>query len=60
MIHGSPGMDFSQFVFDFANPPSAGVTTGAGGHLVLASVADFPVLVGNGTRSTTWSEVNAH
>lgn len=39
----------SQFVFDFANPPAAGVTTGAGGHLVLASVADFPVLVGNGT-----------
>ncbi|EPT03767.1 hypothetical protein FOMPIDRAFT_20836, partial [Fomitopsis schrenkii] len=37
-----------QFVFDFANPPAAGVTTGAGGHLVLASVADFPVLVGNG------------
>ncbi|TFY55319.1 hypothetical protein EVJ58_g8322 [Rhodofomes roseus] len=38
----------SDFVFDFANPPAAGVTTGAGGHLVLASVADFPALVGNG------------
>ncbi|PCH41047.1 RmlC-like cupin, partial [Wolfiporia cocos MD-104 SS10] len=36
------------FVFDFLNPPSAGVVKGAAGHLVLASVSDFPALVGNG------------
>ncbi|KAI0921076.1 hypothetical protein AcW2_006165 [Taiwanofungus camphoratus] len=38
----------SDFVFDFFNPPAAGVVEGAGGHLVLAAVADFPALLGNG------------
>ncbi|KAJ7235626.1 RmlC-like cupin domain-containing protein [Mycena haematopus] len=37
----------SQFVFDFFNPP-AGVTTGAGGKVILANVASFPAVVGNG------------
>ncbi|OSX60257.1 hypothetical protein POSPLADRAFT_1040522 [Postia placenta MAD-698-R-SB12] len=37
----------SEFVFDFLNPPG-GVVQGAAGHLVLASVSDFPALVGNG------------
>ncbi|KAH9938175.1 uncharacterized protein B0H18DRAFT_965919 [Fomitopsis serialis] len=38
----------SEFVFDFLNPPESGVVQGAAGHLVLASVSDFPALVGNG------------
>ncbi|KZT74362.1 RmlC-like cupin [Daedalea quercina L-15889] len=38
----------SEFVFDFLNPPASGVVQGAAGHLVLASVSDFPALVGNG------------
>ncbi|GBE79718.1 RmlC-like cupin domain-containing protein [Sparassis latifolia] len=38
----------SDFVFDFENPPPKAITQGAGGHLVLASVADFPAVVGNG------------
>ncbi|KAH9938174.1 RmlC-like cupin domain-containing protein [Fomitopsis serialis] len=38
----------SDFVFDFANPPTAAITKGAGGRLVLASVATFPALLGNG------------
>ncbi|KZT12476.1 RmlC-like cupin [Laetiporus sulphureus 93-53] len=38
----------SEFLFDFFNPPSSGVVPGAAGHLVLASVSDFPALVGNG------------
>ncbi|KAJ6469465.1 RmlC-like cupin domain-containing protein [Mycena sanguinolenta] len=37
----------SQFVFDFFNPP-AGVATGAGGSIILANVASFPAVVGNG------------
>jgi len=44
--------DFAlQFVFDFLNPPESGVVQGAAGHLVLASVSDFPALVGNGKHS---------
>jgi hypothetical protein len=38
---------FSQFVFDFFNPPS-GIVTGAGGHLVEAYSANFAAVVGNG------------
>ncbi|KAH9844283.1 RmlC-like cupin [Rhodofomes roseus] len=38
----------SEFVFDFLKPPAASVVQGAAGHLVLASVAAFPALVGNG------------
>ncbi|KAF7334305.1 RmlC-like cupin [Mycena sanguinolenta] len=37
----------SQFVFDFFNP-TAGVSTGAGGSVILANVASFPAVVGNG------------
>ncbi|KAF7319081.1 Cupin type-1 domain-containing protein [Mycena chlorophos] len=41
----------SQFVFDFFNPP-AGVVSGAGGHTVEASSANFPAVVGNGVAMT--------
>ncbi|EMD40757.1 hypothetical protein CERSUDRAFT_80405 [Gelatoporia subvermispora B] len=41
----------SDFVFDFLNP-SSGVVTGAAGHLVSASVSNFPAVVGNGMAMT--------
>lgn len=41
-------------MFDFFNPPTAGVVPGAAGHLVLASVSDFPALVGNGESIQRW------
>lgn len=37
----------SQFVFDFFNP-TAGISTGAGGHTVTATSGTFPAVVGNG------------
>lgn len=40
-----------QFVFDFLNPPS-GVVTGAGGHTVEASSANFAAVIGNGVAMT--------
>jgi hypothetical protein len=36
-----------QLVFDFLNPGSVGITTGASGHLVQAYSANFPAVIGN-------------
>ncbi|EKM57835.1 uncharacterized protein PHACADRAFT_206707 [Phanerochaete carnosa HHB-10118-sp] len=41
----------SEFVFDFLHPAS-GRTTGAAGHTVEASSANFPAVVGNGMAMT--------
>ncbi|KAJ7251293.1 RmlC-like cupin [Mycena rebaudengoi] len=40
-----------QFVFDFFNP-TAGISTGAGGHTVTATSGTFPAVVGNGIAMT--------
>ncbi|KAJ7485685.1 RmlC-like cupin [Mycena latifolia] len=40
-----------QYTFDFFNPPG-GITTGAGGHTVAATSANFPAVVGNGIAMT--------
>lgn len=44
-------LTFVQFVFDFMNA-TAGVTQGAGGKAIGASVANFPALVGQGVAMT--------
>ncbi|KAJ7126275.1 RmlC-like cupin domain-containing protein, partial [Mycena epipterygia] len=53
--------DDKQFVFDFLNPPSgdtpsgdtpSGIVTGAAGHTVEASSANFPAVIGNGVAMT--------
>ncbi|OCH94135.1 RmlC-like cupin [Obba rivulosa] len=41
----------SDFVFDFLNA-TTGVVTGAAGHLVSATVSNFPAVVGNGMAMT--------
>ena len=43
-----------QLIFDFVNPnTTVGVTTGAGGHTVAATSANFPAIIGNGVSMST-------
>lgn len=42
----------SDFVYDFANPPSDAVTTGKGGHTVKADRKEFPALIGTDVSMT--------